>query len=156
MTCLSCQRPSTGLQCEACRGGSTKNSTHLILRRAPVAKPRMTRRDQWQTRPAVARYRAYCDDLRAAAAAQGFTLPDHGAHMVFRIPMPPSWPKRKRAEMDGQPHQQRPDVDNLTKAILDALRPDGDAAVWQLSAEKRWAQSGGVEITVAPIQARAA
>lgn len=114
----------------------------------PVAKPRMTRRDQWAERPAVVRYRLYCDALRGYARREGFELPDAGAHLVFHIPMPPSWSKKKRAAMDGQPHKQRPDVDNLVKAVLDALRPDGDAEVWMIGAEKRWSTVGRVEIRV--------
>lgn len=31
----------------------------------PVPKPRMTQRDKWQKRPAVMRYRAFCDEVRA-------------------------------------------------------------------------------------------
>lgn len=156
-TCLACARPTRGLYCEACRTGERAPSDRLVLQITPVAKPRMTRRDQWQKRDVVVRYRAYCDALRAAAERQGFALPDAGARMVFHLPMPPSWSKKRRAAMDGEPHQQKPDLDNLVKAVCDALRPDGDAQIWHMGPpEKRWARVGRVEITIEPVEVRRA
>lgn len=110
----------------------------------PVPKPRMTQRDKWQKRPAVLRYRAFCDECRLL----GVVVPESGAHIVFNMPMPASWSKKKRAEMLGQPHQQRPDVDNLGKAIFDAVLPD-DSVVWDIRMTKVWAETGAIEIRVA-------
>src|SRR5690606_40401818 len=62
---------------------------------------RMTQRDKWQKRPAVMRYRAFCDELRA----RNCTFPESDSHVIFHIPMPKSWSKKKRAEMLGQPHR---------------------------------------------------
>ena len=107
----------------------------------PVPKPRMTQRDKWQKRPAVMRYRAFCDDLRARKC----TFPESGSHVIFHMPMPKSWSKKKRAEMLGQPHQQKPDVDNLAKAILDAVLKD-DSGVWDMRTTKRWSEIGCIEI----------
>lgn len=129
---------------------------HVTFPVTPVAKPRMTQRDQWAKRPAVVRYRAYCDALRGYAGREGFELPDAGAHITFVIPMPPSWSKRKRAAMDGAPHQQKPDVDNLLKGLFDALRPD-DAAIWQVAGmEKRWGTVGRVVIRITETEQQAA
>ena len=36
--------------------------------------------------------------------------------------MPPSWSKRKRAEMDGAWCTSKPDADNVAGAVMDALR----------------------------------
>lgn len=33
----------------------------------PLPKPRMTQRDRWAKRPAVLRYRAFCDEVRLRA-----------------------------------------------------------------------------------------
>jgi Holliday junction resolvase RusA-like endonuclease len=44
-----------------------------------------------------------------------------------------------------QPHQQTPDVDNLLKALLDAIHKQ-DCAVWSVWAEKRWSDRGGIVI----------
>lgn len=75
----------------------------------PVGKPRMTRADKWKQRPPVMRYRMFCDEARL----HGIRVPENGAHITFVLPMPKSWSKKKRAAMDGQPHQQKPDLDNL-------------------------------------------
>lgn len=108
-----------------------------------MAAPRQTQSDRWAQRPCVMRYRRYADDLRAAAARLGFSVPPCGMRLTFYLPMPPSWSLAKRARLDGTPHQQKPDLDNLTKAFLDALCPC-DAFVWQLAGvEKRWAANAG-------------
>lgn len=107
----------------------------------PVAKPRQTRSDKWKQRPAVMKYRAFCDQCRLL----GIEVPESGAHVTFHIPMPKSWSKKRRAEMLGQPHQQRPDTDNLAKALLDAVLPE-DSGVWDIRTTKRWAETGSIEI----------
>lgn len=117
-----------------------------IIRIDPVAKPRMTQRDKWKKRPAVTRYRAFCDELRRQVS-RGFRFPECGYHMKFVIPMPESWSKRKRAEMDGKPHQQTPDKDNLEKAVLDALLVQ-DCRVWDGRVTKRWGETGMIVIEV--------
>jgi Holliday junction resolvase RusA-like endonuclease len=108
----------------------------------------MTQRDVWKKRPAVVRYRAFCDDIRAYAAQLGFEFPACGAEVVFHIPMPVSWSKKKRREMEGKPHQQKPDLDNCLKALKDALLED-DSVVWHLSSlEKRWSTDGRIVVTI--------
>lgn len=64
--------------------------------------------------------------------------------------MPKSWSKAKKLKHDGQPHTQKPDVDNIAKAILDGLSevwPD-DAVVWELIARKVWGQQGSTVVFV--------
>ena len=117
----------------------------IYLPVTPYGKPRMTRRDQWAKRPAVIRYRAFCDAVRAAWPA-GIPYPAAGAHVTFWLPMPKSWSKRKRDAMRGQPHQQKPDRDNLEKALMDAMCED-DAHVWDGRTTKRWADTGYITIT---------
>lgn len=102
----------------------------------PIGKPRQTQSDKWKKRPCVLRYRAFCDELRARM--HGRALPEGGLHLTFFIPMPKSWSMKKQMAYEGQPHQQKPDVDNLTKAVLDALLED-DSGVWDVRATKRWA-----------------
>lgn len=109
----------------------------------PVPKPRMTQRDKWKKRPNVTRYRAYCDEVRL----RGIKLPDCGYHVVFVLPMPKSWSKKKRDKMDGQPHQQTPDKDNLEKALLDAIFTD-DSTVWDGRVSKIWGIQGKIIIEV--------
>jgi Holliday junction resolvase RusA-like endonuclease len=78
----------------------------------------------------------------------GFTPPDAGMRLEFFLPMPPSWSKKKRARMKGQPHRQKPDIDNLVKSFLDALLGD-DSTVWHLAGqEKRWSEHGYIVATI--------
>ena len=108
----------------------------------PVSKPRMTQRDRFAKRACVTRYWEYKDKLRQLyTAAQ---LPEC-YHLIFVMPMPKSWSKRKRSEMLGQPHQSKPDKDNLEKGFLDALLED-DAAVWDGRVSKIWGYSGRILI----------
>lgn len=107
----------------------------------PVAKPRMTQRDKWQSRPAVARYRAYADELRLKANLSGYTL-GGVVDVIFYLPIPKSWTKRKRAAMTGRPHQQRPDADNLGKAFKDALSVE-DGHVYDERWRKFWTDGPG-------------
>lgn len=107
----------------------------------PVPKPRMTQRDRWARRPAVLRYRAFCDAMRL----HGVTIPESGGHLVFHLPMPKSWSKRKREQMAGTPHRQKPDADNLLKAAMDAVYDD-DCTVYDVRVTKLWADTGAVEL----------
>lgn len=108
----------------------------------PVPKPRMTRADRWKQRPAVMRYWAYCDKLREEVGV--YEVPPT-LSLVFNVPMPKSWSKKKKLEMEGKPHQQKPDIDNYEKAFLDALCED-DSYVYALRGEKYWATSGSIEV----------
>lgn len=60
-------------------------------------------------------------------------------HIVAFCPIPKSVSKKRRALMVGYPTITRPDVDNIAKAILDALNGaafDDDAAVTALHVSK--------------------
>jgi Holliday junction resolvase RusA-like endonuclease len=106
----------------------------------PMGKPRMTRRDKWKQRDCVLRYRAFKDSVRAS----GLVLPQP-CKVLFTIPMPESWSRKKRVGQDGQPHMAKPDIDNLVKAILDSLYED-DAHVWSVWGEKRWGTTGSISV----------
>jgi Holliday junction resolvase RusA-like endonuclease len=103
----------------------------------PNTKPRMTRRDKWAKRPCVLKYFSFKDDVRAAK----IELPD-SYHVIFVMPMP-KWTKKKRIEMNGKPHRQTPDKDNLEKALLDALYDD-DSHVWDGRITKIWGENGQI------------
>lgn len=105
----------------------------------PVPKPRMTQRDKFRKRPPVLRYRAFKDLCRL----HGVEIPEHGYHVTFILPMPKSWTKKKRIAMNGQPHQQKPDKDNLEKALLDAVYTD-DSKVWDGRVTKLWGENGQI------------
>lgn len=107
----------------------------------PVPAPRQVRSDTWKPRPMVLRYRAFKDHVRLLNVKV-----ESGDEIVFTLPMPPSWSKKKKREMDGQPHTQRPDLDNLLKALLDAIYTE-DCHIWKLTVSKVWGSKGGIEIT---------
>lgn len=60
--------------------------------------------------------------------------------------MPTSWSKAKKAKHFGKPHTQKPDGDNVAKAVMDGLTAAGvwpdDAVVWSLEIRKVWAVQG--------------
>lgn len=114
---------------------------HNVIHVDPVAKPRMTRSDRWRGRECVKRYFEYRDALRPVVA---ILEPLETVSLRFQIPMPKSWSRKRRREMNGAPHQSRPDLDNYIKGVLDVL--DEDKGVWQLQAEKVWAETGSVVI----------
>ncbi len=60
--------------------------------------------------------------------------------------MPNSWSEKVKLNMDGKPHQQRPDVDNYLKSFMDALCID-DSYVYDVHAKKFWAREGSIELT---------
>ncbi len=108
----------------------------------PTPKPRQTKADVWKKRACVMRYRAFADQCRA----MGMKINESDSHIVFILPMPKSWSKKKREAMDGQPHQQKPDIDNLCKSVLDALHKD-DSHIYNIRLSKFWGQKGKIIIT---------
>ena len=106
----------------------------------PCPKPRQTRSDKWNQRPAVMRYRAFADECRL----RGVTVCP-GDSITFWIPMPKSWSKKKKDSMDGAPHTQKPDLDNLLKALFDAVHKD-DSHIWCVMVSKLWSHEGAISI----------
>ncbi|EOY5741206.1 RusA family crossover junction endodeoxyribonuclease [Enterobacter ludwigii] len=107
----------------------------------PMGKPRMTRADKWKKRPEVMRYRAFCDHVRLL----GICMPESNSHVTFVLQMPKSWSKKKRVEMNGKPHQGKPDLDNLMKSLMDALFED-DTHIWDSRITKLWGENGQIII----------
>ena len=107
----------------------------------PVPKPRQTRSDRWKKRPCVLRYREFADIVRS----YGVDIPEEAPHIIFYIPMPASWNKKKKEKFFLKPHRQKPDIDNLFKALSDALYRN-DAHIWDVWIQKRWAYEGAIEI----------
>ena len=83
------------------------------------------------------RYHNYKDAIRWEAKQLKFELPARIDLIQLHIPMFPSWSKKKKKALVSQPHQQKPDVDNYVKAILDALAPE-DGYIWTIKVEKFW------------------
>ena len=115
----------------------------------PVGKPRMTRSDKWRKRPAVLRYRTFCDQLREATPRKVFCLDVYAIEVKAFIAMPASWSKRKKQAHAGTSHRSKPDWDNIAKAVCDALFEE-DCAISDGLTRKRWCYESEqrLEITV--------
>ena len=85
--------------------------------------------------------------------AKGLYFPK-GTAVVLEIEiyrtMPKSWTKKKRQELEGKPMDQKPDLDNLEKAIMDGLKEAwaDDCQVTDKYSKKRWAKVGRAFVTI--------
>jgi Holliday junction resolvase RusA-like endonuclease len=109
---------------------------------APIAKPRMTQRDKWKKTKRVSQYHAYKDLLRLKHKTDLSEM--QILAITFYLPMPRSWPERKKKEMEHTFHRQTPDIDNLVKGFLDAACED-DAHIAGVAALKIWSREGAIE-----------
>jgi Holliday junction resolvase RusA-like endonuclease len=90
-------------------------------------------------------------------AMQHFPKPLEGpvrleVHAVFAPPA--SWSNRKRAAILDTPHAQRPDIDNLVKAISDAINRvafTDDAQIAEILARKSWGEVEETVVVVLPL-----
>lgn len=110
---------------------------------APIGKPRMVRSDSWKKRPCVVRYWQFKDELNDLCKEHGY-IQGRSLFATFEIAMPRSWSKAKRVLMDGQMHDQKFDLDNIVKAVLDCLLPDGDEKVHTVCVNKVWAEQPAI------------
>lgn len=62
--------------------------------------------------------------------------------------MPASWSEKKKAEMDGRPHQQKPDLSNLVKAFEDALTDNDQSINLYREVKKIWGKYGKIVIHI--------
>lgn len=105
---------------------------------APHSAPRMTRSDRWKKRPIVVSYFAFKDEVRLKANLMGYKL-SGVLDILFVVPMPKSWSKKKKREMYLTKHEQTPDRDNYLKAFQDAFNED-DSFVWDGRTTKIWGE----------------
>lgn len=69
----------------------------------------------------------------------------------FRMPIPQSYSNKKKAELEWAPHNKKPDLDNLVKAVLDALNGvafEDDSLISDINAGKIYAEEPGVYIMI--------
>ncbi len=119
----------------------------------PMGAVRMTQSDRWKTNPnhpdpakrqrkEVTQYFAFKNTIVYQAKQMNYEMKDY-FDAVYLIPMPNSWSEKKKERMNGFPCKVKPDTDNITKAIKDALKKS-DSEVWYEKAEKRWAYKGSI------------
>ena len=99
-----------------------KSTIRVMYQGEPVGKPRMTRSDKWNKRPPVVKYHSFKDEFILNARLAGFKadLIPTGLDVVAFIGMPDSWSRKKKAALAGEPHMQKPDADNILKAVADS------------------------------------
>jgi len=121
----------------------------------PMGKPRMTQSDKWKTNPehpdpkkrkrdVIHKYHLWQNEIRSQAEKMGFKI-GKTLDAVFFVPMPESWKKGKKERMLGMPCEEKPDVDNIVKALADTFSKE-DKSLWWFKAEKRWAYYGSIII----------
>ena len=113
----------------------------MIIPITPQPKPRMTRADSWKRRPAVLRYWRYKDELKKYDIQLGKVL-----SVTFVLPIPKSWSNKKREDYLGQAHQNRPDLDNLVKALQDSLLDEDSHIYGYEGVYKIWGLEGAILI----------
>jgi Holliday junction resolvase RusA-like endonuclease len=119
----------------------------------PVGKPRMTQRDKWKPSLAAKRYFSFKDSITVHiledSKLRAFLKEEDVYHVEFTafLPIPISWAKSKKVEAAGKFHRQKPDVDNIEKALLDAIFPD-DSAIAVTRGAKFWADEKGPRLEV--------
>lgn len=135
-----------------------KVSPKYVFNLIPQPAPRMSSSDRFKTnpqhpnpalrqRPAVTRYFGFRLALSSMANLLKFDITQTAGYfnILFILPMGESWTKSKKDRMDGTPHQQRPDRDNLLKAFQDALAVE-DGFIWGGEVVKRWGKEGKIII----------
>jgi len=117
----------------------------IVLPVPPNSKPRMTQADKWKGRQIVKKYYVFKDAVKLICASSKFVLGDN-IEVIFYMQIPESMSKKKRLELDGTPHQKKPDIDNLLKAVMDSLL-ESDSNVHTVTAKKVWSLDPRIEIT---------
>ena len=78
-------------------------------------------------------------------------------HASFVMPVPKSWSRKAQAEALGRPHTKAPDLDNLMKAIQDALNGIAyvdDRQICAMEGVKRYGKVPGVEVALWKVHPR--
>lgn len=109
----------------------------MIVSIEPIAcpRPRVTR--QGSTYYPM-RYKIWIKEMRERL--QDMPIPEGSLHidLLFIVKRP----KMMRTPIERVLHSKRPDLDNMVKAVLDALPIEDDARIVSLSAKKYYAAAG--------------
>ena len=122
----------------------------------PFAKqrPRFSRRSGRTFTPeATVRF----ETLVSQIAAENFLQPlDGPVRITIQADFEPaaSWSKKRKAECLGQAHVQRPDLDNIAKAVCDGLNRVAfrdDSQIAEMMVIKRWGPEAKTVVAVEPV-----
>lgn len=96
-------------------------------------------------RPCVKKYINYKNQLTLLASMEKYQL-TQPLNMVFVLPMPRSWSKKKKEKTNGLPHQSKPDLDNLIKSFKDAVLAEDSFVHHYKDIKKVWGYFGRIEV----------
>lgn len=121
----------------------------IPMKPKPAPRPRVTTRGTYNPKD----YTDYKNYISLLAKRERPKKIDGAVMLIieYRLGMPKSWSKKKKAIMNGKWHISRPDLDNLDKGVKDALtgvcyRDDSQVALKHTS--KAWASSDMISISV--------
>ena len=128
----------------------TSITFEIPLTPIPKPRPRVTR---WGTYTPK-RAKDYEDDIKKIAKPyfdKPITEPCE-ITLQFTMPIPKSTSKKLRGELMYAPHTKKTgDVDNLVKAVTDALNGiayEDDSLIWKLEAQKMYGEVGQTVVTI--------
>jgi len=96
------------------------------------------------------------DALKAEIRRKWTAAPLEGPlclEVVFYLPIPASWSKKKRAEQEGAPHARKPDLSNLLKGLedcMDSIVYHDDSQLYEIKAKKLQSSMPRTEFLVRP------
>lgn len=94
------------------------------------------------------KYFEFKNNLVAECRRNLLAFPTNNFWIRLYFEMPPSWSKKKKNRMAFSPHVNKPDADNICKAIFDAMFED-DSIVYDYRVSKFWSPvKGFIEIQV--------
>ena len=111
----------------------------------PIAKPRMVKSDKWKKRPCVEAYFRWVNYAKYTVK----DLPNdiYGIAINAYIEFPKSYSQRKMLKLANKGHRQKPDCDNILKAVMDALIKE-DKGVCSARVNKYWDDGNGARVEV--------
>ena len=121
----------------------------MIIPITPIGKPRMTKADAWKQRPCVLKYWEYKNKLRELLP--DYEVPEILSGIVFVLPMPTSWSKKKKDQHNNAPHKAKPDLDNIVKGFKDCLCKNDSYVHRYDNISKVWGHEGQIIIGGLPI-----
>lgn len=118
----------------------------------PKGRPRFTRTGHAYTPKKTADYEKNIKDFYKLEGGELFVGPIE-VKLVFQMPVPKGFPKKVRKDIEEGTlkHIKKPDLDNMAKAILDALNEvafTDDSHITKLTLAKRYSFFPGTTMTI--------
>lgn len=129
----------------------------LIIPVKPMGAVRMTSRGKWVSESAK-RYLSYKEQIQWEVKKQLRTneiiTGPIDVKMIFFMPIPKSWSKKKKDQAVGEFHTKKPDADNLVKGVFDSLNKlvwKDDNQVCKILAKKIYATEPRIHLDIKEI-----